>query len=215
MDPLRWGGRETRPPILFTTPYAEAVVLAWMVSILFVLHLFSVLDWGWGRVRGILLCVLLAVGLAPYFLGRYYVLRLGRGYWVWLVLLALIAWQLSIGLESARKTSRTNVIPMDQGQNSYRAVRLLGLGINPYGWCTLLDPGEYWGAIQRHRACLVDPSDVNRAKFDEYCEASIPGRCQRSIRRSKKTRSVELHGPRSKDWVSNTDRFYWSPTILS
>ena len=123
------------------------VVLVWISAIVGLLQLFWWYDWEQGKVRGVVLLVLMAWVSWPLIVWGSVVLTIPRSRPLTSGVLLLCAFGLAshvvTGIKSALLTRKTRYILMDQGQNSYRAIRLLRRGVNPYGQRTMLDMVEY------------------------------------------------------------------------
>ena len=123
------------------------VVLVWVATIVGLLQLFWWYDWDHGVVRGVVLLVLVAWVSWPLIICGSVVLTIPRSRPLTAGVLFLCAFGLAshvvTGINSALLTRKTRYILMDQGQNSYRAIRLLRRGVNPYGQRTMLDMVEY------------------------------------------------------------------------
>lgn len=110
-----------------------------------VLQLFKTYDWNRGVARALLLVVLGAIVLALRRVGPLSFTRpepWGRAFAA--AALAALLGNLYQGARTIQHSAATGEIELDQGQNSFRAVRFLLAGINPYGRRTMLDPSEYF-----------------------------------------------------------------------
>lgn len=122
----------------------------WIAVFVFILALglfdqFSVYDWGYGVVRGFLLLALALLLLSlRFFRRRFLFSRNGLLRYLLFILMMLVAiFNLSLGIRTIGRTSETRHIEFDQGQMSYRAVKYLLAGINPFGQYSLVDPVVY------------------------------------------------------------------------
>lgn len=130
----------------------------WIAVLVFIVtlalfHQFSVYDWGYGIVRGFLLLILaLLLLFLHFFLNR---LRFSSERLLRYLLLVLIGvavlFNLSLGVRTMGRTNETHRIEFDQGQMSYRAVKYLLAGINPYGQYSLVDPVVYQLFINKYQ----------------------------------------------------------------
>lgn len=136
-----------------------------MVSVFILIELFSYWDWDHGIVRGLLI-MLLAILM-------YGLLQAGRRFRIsalsagitraLLTVIAIVAVCacLTAACTSIRRTAAGGEILLEQGKISYRAIRLMEQGLNPYGQKTLLDPIQYIAVhtqVKQSSACLISPA---------------------------------------------------------
>ncbi len=122
-------------------------------------------DWGQGPARGLILfAMLIAMALigAP-------VRAAVVGPRLTLLANALIAAGAALWLATAAgviaHSARTGAIPLDQGQTTYRAARMLLKGENPYGFGALVDFQAVFDRLPQREAAGIGPS-VPRADLD-------------------------------------------------
>jgi hypothetical protein len=113
--------------------------------------------WGFGIERGLILGALLAVLLALRFFPRANSTGEPAGATTlppFLRALLIAALVLDLGMMALSDTIslRTSIIPMDEGQTSWRAARLLWLGENPYGLGALTDLVAFKGRARERAA---------------------------------------------------------------
>lgn len=164
----------------------EPAFAGWLLAVQLWLALLWFYYQGFGVARGVILCGLLA-GL--------FLLRLlpvptlargtaGAGY-LPPVLRALLAAALLLDLGMMIVSGTTSVqsskIPMDEGQTSWRAARLLRQGENPYGAGVLVDFGAYRSRAPQRRAAGIDTPLAGAAltaalaRYDRSLDPVIPG----------------------------------------
>lgn len=135
-----------------------------MVSVFVLIELFSFWDWDHGILRGLLIMLL---GVLMYGLlqagHRFKISRLPAGITralLTVIAIAALCACLATACTSIRRTAAGGEILLDQGQISYRAIRLMERGLNPYGQKTFLDPIQYIAIhtqIMQSSACLISP----------------------------------------------------------
>ncbi len=132
-----------------------AGALALVVAASFAFRLF---DWGAGPTRGVILLEML---VAMAWLGAPAV-SAEVGTRLSLVVNAVIAAAAALWLSTAVTTvatsARTGAIPLDQGQTTWRAGRLLLRGENPYGFGALVDFQTYFDRMSLREAAGVGPA---------------------------------------------------------
>ncbi len=132
-----------------------AAALALLVAASFA---FRFLDWGSGPLRGLLLfemltaIVLLRPPSAPAAVGPRFALLVNA------LLAAAGALWLAAAVGAIANTARTGAIPLDQGQTTWRAARLLAHGENPYGFGALVDFQTYFDRLAAREAAGIGPS---------------------------------------------------------
>lgn len=131
---------------------AAAGALAAFLAAAGLLQLFVEYDWGMGAVRAGLLVALGALLATLRWWARSSGAPRSWGWAAVAVVVALAAWHVAVGAGSLMRTKATGDLRLDQGENSFRAVRTLLAGRNPYGTRTLLDPTEYRVLVRRWRA---------------------------------------------------------------
>jgi hypothetical protein len=121
------------------------------------LGVFRPFDWNQGIVRAALLALLLMVFFA---LGSLRVHLSGQ--WKRHVVIGIIGlaalWDVSLATMAIGRTARTGDIPLDQGQNTYRAALGLWKGTNPYGQGALLDLYAYRTRMAQRAAAGLGPT---------------------------------------------------------
>src|SRR5581483_3280279 len=110
-----------------------------------VLSLFLVLDWGWGALRGAMVLALV-LGLAAL---RYAPRRARRPGWrvpprlLTLLVVLGVLFNLALAALALRGAVAQGSIPLDEGETSWRAARLLRDGQNPYAVGAVVDFNTY------------------------------------------------------------------------
>ena len=151
------------------------IFFAGVMALIGLFELFRFVDWGQGVLRsfmlvplGVLIFWLCRAGSRLTLSGE--VAKRAR-FAITTVAVFAACFCLMTVTESIRRTTAGGEILLDQGQNSYRALRLLEQGINPYGRQTMLDPVEYASVQNRIRQsspCLVSPVGDYRAELFHY-----------------------------------------------
>jgi len=174
---------EPRPAVL-TTPRLVFYFAALMATEAY-LWLFKIYDWWAGITRGFLLAGLLVWLLA---------LRLipeapdaADSPWrrrrpalaVSLLLAVAVLFQIITAVDTVRLSIRDAKIPLDQGQNSWRAARLLWRGENPYGLGAVVDFHTYHDRTALRRAAgvasTVPAAEINAllAQYDRTLDPAL------------------------------------------
>jgi hypothetical protein len=149
--------------------------IAGIAALTGLLELFRLADWGHGILRAFMLAALGALMFVLCHAGSRMAMSTSAAGKTRIVLTAVAVLALFIGVltivASIRRTVGGSEILLDQGQNSYRALRLMEQGIDPYGRKTMLDPIEYEAVrkrIMRSSPCLVSPVGDYRAELARY-----------------------------------------------
>ena len=119
---------------------------------------FRFLDWGAGPARGLILFeALLAMALlgCP---GRAATVGPRLSLLVNAVLAAAMAIWLAAGVRTIADVARGGAIPLDQGQTTFRAARLLLRGQNPYGAGALVDFQTFFDRLPAREAAGIGPT---------------------------------------------------------
>ena len=119
---------------------------------------FRFLDWGSGPARGLILFeALLAMALLgrP---GRAAAVGPRLSLLVNAVLAAAMAIWLAAGARTIVEVARSGAIPLDQGQTTFRAARLLLSGENPYGAGALVDFQTFFDRLPAREAAGIGPA---------------------------------------------------------
>jgi hypothetical protein len=119
-----------------------AVLLVVLIAVEAYFTLFLTFDWGHGLIRGAMLGLLL-VGLSlllrrPATQRRRFSPGAGPG-WLRVLTISLIVLNLAISFYAISRSLRSGEIPLDPGQTTWRAARLLRQGENPYATGALVD----------------------------------------------------------------------------
>src|SRR3989344_362774 len=111
--------------------------------------LFSVYDWGYGVLRGMLLLVLGLFLLSMQFFRR--LTFSSDGMLRWAVLAVVVLFNLFYGIRTLEVVRSTRYLGFDQAQMSYHAAKFLISKVNPYGQNSIVDPLVYNLAIARYQ----------------------------------------------------------------
>jgi hypothetical protein len=129
------------------------------------------LDWGSGVWRGLILFEMLTGVVLMGSPTRESIVGPRLNLLVHVLLAAATAFWLVSAAETIAKTARTGAIPLDQGQTTMRAARLLLRGENPYGFGALVDFQTFYDRLPAREAAGLGPAvDRNglRPALDAY-----------------------------------------------
>ena len=126
----------------------EPAFAGWLLGIQLWLALLWFFYQGFGVVRGVILCGLLIGLIVLRFPFRFRAARPNTGSTVLpdtlrALLVATVLLDIGLMIVSCATSFERSKIPMDEGQTSWRAARLLWRGENPYGTGALVDFGAY------------------------------------------------------------------------
>lgn len=124
------------------------LILGWTLVGIGLLQLFNIYDWGQGVIRGKLVFMLFVWILVSLFVFKSKNIFLKPKNTKTKKILEVVFWvcvfiHLVIGIKTAFLVHKTNEIPLDQGQISYRAIQLAKENNNPYSTKVILDPIYY------------------------------------------------------------------------
>jgi Glycosyltransferase family 87 len=114
------------------------------------LSLFLDFDWGHGKARGLILCgvlfglIILRVRPRPASETTFYA---KSPLWIGILLILALAADLGDAGQTTLRSVQTHRIPMDQGQATWRAARLLWRGEDPYGMGEVIDNPTFLGRL--------------------------------------------------------------------
>ena len=160
---------------MHAAPSTSSRALGWglagaLVLIVAVSFAFRLIDGGNGPARGLILFELLmgmsligAPGAGASVGPR---LRLA----VRIGLAAAMALWLSVAVNTIADSARSGAIPLDQGQTTWRAARLLLRGENPYGFGALVDFQAFDDRLAQREAAGIGPQ-IPRAQFESALRA--------------------------------------------
>lgn len=139
------------------------------------------LDWGHGEIRGLIILILL-VGLIAF----RFTPRLGfreaparAPKWIYALLFAAAVFVAIDCASTITRSVETGQIPMDEGQTTWRAVRLMWRGENPYGAGALVDYSAIVARTDARREAGIGPAPegaalVNALKtYDETLDPAL------------------------------------------
>lgn len=131
----------------FKTLISFIALITWASFTIYILNLFYHYDWGYGVLRGLLLLILFFLIIAFekvvrhkkfLLLNKKYLEVVGK-----ITIIAGVLIYISIGTKVFLNIRKSSEIPLDQGQNSYRATQTLLQLKNPYSTSQILDPVSY------------------------------------------------------------------------
>jgi hypothetical protein len=165
--------RKKNSPFLFLVLY--------LISVLFVFSLFEDYDWNYGKERTGLLLFLFLLSSLLYFHRSYITnkknlkkLNFSPTGLLFFTALILSVQFFNETYSSVKKIQETNEIPLDQGQNVYRAWQLLKKGISPYRTDLLLDLDLYYKELRQNpssKKCLKFKTDISRQMVSQYWDS--------------------------------------------
>src|SRR5438105_2554737 len=126
---------------------------------------------GFGIARGVILCCLLfgLLLLRSFPRARSSLEPAGAGaltQGLKVLLVAAVALDLALMAVSSGRSLETSKIPMDEGQTSWRAARLLWQGKNPYSTRALVDFGAFRSRAPQRRAAGFQPVTTQKDESD-------------------------------------------------
>ena len=132
---------------------------------------FRVFDWGQGPTRGLILLMMLVAMARLGVPGAGATVGPRLNFLVNAVIAAAAALWVYSAAGAISTTARTGEIPLDQGQTTWRAARLLLRGENPYGFGALVDFQAYFDRMSLRKATGLQPEiapDALRLALQAY-----------------------------------------------